>query len=379
MLGIGLMSGTSADGIDAAAVEFSTAAGPLSIRMLASLSLPYPAAVRLRLFDCFEQRAGVREICLLHARIGELFADAAQQLRDQLPGTRLDFVASHGQTVWHEPNPAGEPAPPGLEGARGTLQLGDPARIAARLGVPVVSNFRQQDLAVGGQGAPLVPFVDQLLFGSATENLAIQNLGGIGNVTYLPAGGGPDAVLAFDTGPANAWIDAAAVLASGGTESCDRDGRLAAAAPPDPVLLQRLMAEPYLAVSPPKSTGRELFGAARVRRLWDEGCRGPALVSTLTQFTVESIALAYRRWLGPVSVVVLGGGGAHNPELRRRLAVALAPMAIRTHEEYGFDGDAKEALAFAVLGFETLHGRPSNVPSATGAARAVIQGEICRC
>jgi anhydro-N-acetylmuramic acid kinase len=317
----------------------------------------------------------VREVCLLHAAVGDLFADAAEAAgaAARLQPGELAFVASHGQTVWHQP----EGVSVGERLVRGTLQLGEAARIAARLGVPTVSDFRQEDLALGGQGAPLVPYVDWLLLRDATESRAVQNLGGIGNVTYLPAGGDLTAVVAFDTGPANALIDAAAERVTEGRAAFDEGGRLAAAAPPDPALLAALLADPYFALPPPKSTGRELFSAALVQRLWARGHRGPTLVSTLTQLTADSIARAYGEWLGPVDTVILGGGGARNPELARRLTETLAPARVVTSDAFGIPVDAKEALSFAVLGYETLAGRAGNVPAATGARRPAVLGKIC--
>ena len=372
MLGIGLMSGTSADGIDAVVARI-TPGTPPALEQLGFVTHPYPTAIRKRLFRCFNNEATVSELCALNVLVGECFADAAEAaLRASgIPREELDFIASHGQTVWHQPEPMGEPP------ARGTLQIGEAARIAERLRVPVVSDFRQQDMAAGGQGAPLIPYFDYLLFSHPTLNRAAQNIGGIGNVTYLRASGAPGEVLAFDTGPGNAWMDAAAALVTGGAQSCDLDGRLAAGAPVDAALLARLLTEPYLHQPPPKSTGRELFSAARVRELWDAGHTGPALVSTLTQFTVESIVRAYRQWLGPVDEVLIGGGGARNPELLRRLAAAVRPARVLTTQNLHIDSDAKEALGFAILGWETLRGNPSNVPSATGALRPVPQGKIC--
>lgn len=381
VLAVGLMSGTSADGVDAALVRLWREEERLRVELVRFETTPYPAPVRDLLFRCFDNVATVRDLCALNAVVGELFADAAEAVAaaGSGPGAEepLAFVASHGQTVWHEPVPDGSTLALGAERARGTLQIGEAARIAVRLGVPVVSDFRQQDIALGGQGAPLAPYMDYLLFSHPTEARAVQNLGGIGNVTYLPAGGAMDQVKAFDTGPANAWIDAAAGLVSGGELTCDLDGRLAALARVDRDLLDRLLREPYFRQPPPKSTGRELFSAARVRELWDAGHRGSELVSTLTQLTVESVAGAYRQWLGPVDRVIIGGGGARNPELMDRLGTALSPAAVCTHEALGIDSEAKEAIAFAILGCETLRNLPSNVPSATGAARPCIQGKIC--
>jgi anhydro-N-acetylmuramic acid kinase len=375
---VGLMSGTSADGIDMAVADFWQEAGRTRLQLRADAgALPYTPAVRELLFRCFDNVATPRELCLLNALLGELAADAVETALQVsgLPREELAFVVSHGQTVWHQPEPV---STAGCEVVRGTLQLGEAARIAERLGVPVVSDLRQQDFALGGQGAPLVPYFDYLLLADPNENRAVQNLGGIGNVTYLPAGGALSEVKAFDTGPANALIDRAATLVSGGALAYDIDGKLAASAAPDPELLASLLSEPYLSLAPPKSTGRELFSARRIDELWERGHRGAGLVSTLTDYTVETIAQAYRNWLGPVQTVILGGGGARNPELVRRLRLALAPAKVRQLEDFGLSGDAKEALAFALLGYETLRGVASNVPAATGASRPAIQGKVCR-
>ena len=378
---IGLISGTSADGVDAALVRLERIEGRPKVELQAFLSVPFPGGVYESLHLCFENRATARAICCLNAQLGVLFAEAAERVlheaaviaseKEEADSPKLAFVASHGQTIWHEPVSSVPEMP------RGTLQIGEAAIIAERLGVPVVSDFRQQDMALGGQGAPLVPYVDYLLFSHPQESRAVQNLGGIGNVTYLPASGGPEAVIAFDTGPANALLDVAASLITEGRADRDWDGKLAASAPVNAALLAELLAEPYLQQPPPKSTGRELFSAEIVRELWKRGHTGAGLLSTLTELTVRSVADAYRQWLGPVDRVILGGGGSRNVELVRRLKDALAPAVVSTNEELGYNGDAKEAVAFAVLGYETLCGKPSNVPSATGASRPAVQGKIC--
>jgi anhydro-N-acetylmuramic acid kinase len=234
-------------------------------------------------------------------------------------------------------------------------------------------------MAAGGQGAPLTPYLDYLLLSHPTENRAVQNLGGIGNVAYLPAGGGPESVIAFDTGPANALIDGAASSASTGNQSYDKDGRMAASAPVDEHWLELLMTqtfESFLSQPPPKSTGRELFSLKLLDLLQGEGVRGKRLVSTLTQLTVETVADQYERWLGPIDQVILTGGGARNPELVKRLRARLAHTRVVTLDELGLDSTAREALAFAVMGYETLCGRTSTLPATTGASRAVIQGKI---
>lgn len=359
---IGLMSGTAADGIDAALATLWREAGWPRVRLEAFHTFPYPPAVQAALFDAFAGRATARDLCRLHVAIGEAFAAAAEALLAQAGVDRVDFVASHGQTIWHEPP--------------GSLQWGEPSLVAERLGCVVVADFRSRDLAVGGQGAPLIPYVDWLLFRHGDRSRAVQNIGGMANVTCLPAGAGPEGVIAFDTGPGNAPIDAAVAAITGGRERYDRDGARAAAGRVDPQWLRRLMEHPFFRQPPPKSCGREQFGSAWVHDLAAAGLAGNDLVATLTALVVESIAHAYRRWLPPVDEVIVGGGGARNGVLMRWLAERLAPARVVTHEEFGLDSDAKEALGFAILGYETLAERPANLPAVTGARHPVILGKI---
>jgi anhydro-N-acetylmuramic acid kinase len=287
----------------------------------------------------------------------------------------VGFIASHGQTVWHQPVPetiAGR-------AVRSTLQIGEPCVIAERTGATVIADFRPRDIAAGGEGAPLVPYVDLLLFADPRLSRAVQNIGGIGNVTFLPAGATPEQVIAFDTGPGNMAIDAAAARLTGGAQSQDTDGRLARAGRVDAALLAELLADPYLCQPPPKSTGRERYGEPFVQALWERGHQGPDLVATLTAFTAASIADAYARWLAPIAPVdevILGGGGAYNPVLVEHLREYVAPARLRTSQESGIPADAKEAIAFALLGHATLRGRPANVPAATGAGHPVVLGKI---
>ncbi|MBI3910752.1 MAG: anhydro-N-acetylmuramic acid kinase [Armatimonadetes bacterium] len=358
------MSGTSVDGIDAALVSLWREGGWPRVRLEAFVTHPYPDETRQGLFAAFAGRRDAGGLCRLNVAVGEAFAAAAKAVA-VAAGVSLDtvaFIASHGQTVWHEP-----PA---------SLQVGEPCVIAQRTGCPVVADFRPRDLAAGGQGAPLVPYVDWLLFADPTRTRAIQNIGGIANVTCLPAGGGIDTVIAFDTGPGNVPIDAAAMFSTQGRLRCDEGGRLAAQGQVDAKWLAWLLEDEYFHRAPPKSAGREQFGELFVSRLWYLKLRGKNLVATLTALTVESIALAYERWLPPVDEVVVGGGGARNPFLMAALARRLAPACVTTYEEFGLHGDAKEAVAFAILGYETLAGRPANVPAATGARQAVVLGKI---
>jgi len=286
---------------------------------------------------------------------------------------KIDLIGSHGQTLWHEPP---------INSIGSTLQLGEPAVIAEMTGVPVVSNFRTRDMAVGGQGAPLVPLADWLLLSHPTRTRAAQNIGGIANVTYLPATtDSKNGVMAFDTGPGNMLIDEAVRLATNGAWEYDHDGELAAQGRVDESLLTEWLMEPYFQQKPPRTTGRELFGTQRATEYWNHAMNrglGPNdIVATLTALTARSIEHAYRTFLPTFpDEVVVSGGGARNPTLMRMLIDRLAPARATTSEEYGLDIEAKEAIAFAVLAYETWHKRPGNIPSATGASRAVVLGSI---
>jgi anhydro-N-acetylmuramic acid kinase len=377
---VGLMSGTSADGVDAAVCAISGSGKSTQVRLLHFTCQPYDAEVRAEVLAVSQPPAGtVDRLCRLHYVLGEVFAQAAlAALRGAgLSPADAHLIASHGQTVHHLP--AADPLGRWL--ARSTLQLGEPAVIAQRTGVLTVANFRAADIAAGGQGAPLVPYADWVLLGDPQHDRAVQNIGGIANVTFLPAGGSLAEVVAFDTGPGNMLLDGAVRHFSGGARSYDTGGALAATGTPHPELLAWLMAHPFLAQPPPRSTGREAFGSeylaailaqAAARRLSE-----PDLLATLTAFTAASIADAYRRWLPRLPAeVILGGGGTHNATLRRMLAAALPGVALRTHADFGIPDDAKEAIAFALLGNEALLGVPANVPGATG-ARPAILGQIC--
>jgi anhydro-N-acetylmuramic acid kinase len=310
-----------------------------------------------------EARAG--ELCELNVLVGEAFAAAGAAALEQA-GVQADLVASHGQTVWHEVRP---------DHVRSTLQIGEPSVLAERLQTTVVADFRPRDIAAGGQGAPLSSWADALLFSDDTLARAVQNIGGIGNVTWLPPGGEP--VLAFDTGPGNALIDHAVWRISGGAQRYDRDGALAASGRVDDALLAELLSLPYFSQPPPKTTGRELFGAQLVDPLFDRALRPADLLATLTALTAHAIADQYRRFLPrPPDEVVLGGGGSRNPFLVGLLTELLDPARLRLHEEFGLPSLGREAIYFALLGHETLHGRPNTIPSCTGAAHAVPLGKI---
>lgn len=380
MIVVGLMSGTSADGIDAAVVELDGAPPELRWKLLQHLLVPHPPELRAAIFAAFRPETGtVDRLCELNFALGRAFGRAALAAIEaaSLSPAQVDLIGSHGQTVWHAPGGA-EPS---------TLQLGEPAVIAEMTGAPVVNNFRARDMAAGGQGAPLVARVDELLFRHPSRTRALQNIGGIANVTYLPpAGNSEHTVLAFDTGPGNMLMDELARRATDGAWSYDRDGVLAHEGRVDAALLAELMADPYLALRPPKTTGRERFGAQYAEHLWrkgiEHGLSGADLVATATAFTAYSIADAYRRFLPAIpDEVIVSGGGAANPTLFAMLAQALqsllpGKLTVITSEALGLPPEAKEAVAFAVLAHETWHGRPGNAPSATGAARSVVLGSV---
>ena len=372
----GLMSGTSANGVDAAILD----AGPRGIKLLAFQTFPYPPALRRAVLDlCRPETGRVDDICHYNFVLGEVFAEALIRLAggNGIDLASLHVVGSHGQTIHHLP--AGRRY--GRRRIRSTLQIAEPAVIAERTGIPTVADFRPADVAAGGQGAPLVPITDFLLFAHPARTRAVQNLGGIANVTYLPAGGSEGQVLAFDTGPGNMILDRLAVRLSDGRHRCDRGGRLAAKGRVHAPLLAELMQHPYLRRRPPKSTGREEFGAALADELLARARReriGPAdLLATATAFTARSVADAYRRFLpGAVDEAILCGGGTRNPTLVKMLRKALAPAKVLATDDLGIPADAKEAVSFALLAVRTLRGQPGNVPAATGARRAAVLGTI---
>jgi len=342
--------------------------------VLAFFTRPYTPEERARIAELMQSPVSLAALTSGNAWLGELFADAALRVIEKagLRPADVDAVASHGQTVWH--------IPPGEEQPGATLQLGEPCVIAERTGLLTVADFRPRDMAAGGQGAPLVPFADYLLFRDSHLSRAVQNIGGIGNVTWIPRGGTPAEVIAFDTGPGNMVIDALVSHFTDGAQTFDRDGRLAAEGEVDDGLLRELLAHPYFSQPPPKSTGRELFGADYARalraRAESRGLNPAATIATATALTAESITRAYHDFLGEIDEVILGGGGSYNPTLRRMIAERLPATPIHTHEDHGISGEAKEAIAFVLLGHATLCGVPANLPAATGAEHSVVLGKI---
>jgi len=372
------MSGTSHDGIDAALVDIGRARGRLQVRQRGFRTFPYPRALRERLLR-LSQGATITagEVSQVNFLLGELFARAALNLCATLgvAPARVDAIGSHGHTIYHRPRQRPGPG--------STLQIAEPAVIAARTGVTTVADFRPADVAAGGEGAPLVPYVHHALFRRPDRAVAVHNIGGIANLTYLPAGRGAESLLAFDSGPGNMVMDGVTQAVSGGRRRYDRDGRLARGGTPHAALLADLLGHPYFTRRPPKSTGREEFGEPFVRAFLRRASRlrlSPAdQVATATALTAESMARAYRDFIlsrGPLDEVLLTGGGRLNPVLRAGFARALPGVRVRAVEDVGYDSKALEALAFAVLAYATLHGLPANVPGATGAREPRVIGKV---
>lgn len=383
---LGLISGTSADGIDAALVRIYGAGAGAKLELVAASSTPYPSAVRDELLALYDQpEQAIARLCSLNFVVGDLFADAALALCSEagIDPAELEVVGSHGQTVWHQP--AHDPT---LSLSRpSTLQIGEASILAERLGVPVVADFRVADMASGGQGAPLASYFDWVTLRHPEHHRAVQNIGGIGNVTDLPANASIDDVRAFDTGPGNILIDGMATLLSNGAQTLDHDGVLASEGSVDTALLSTLLADSYLNQPPPKTTGRERYGIPMCREilsrygltvgsLASERQRSADLIATITAFTARSITDAYERWLPGLDQIIICGGGARNPALLQMLAEHAAPLPVTTLEAHGFDSDAKEAMFFSLMAHDALAGLATNVPSATGATRPVSMGKV---
>jgi anhydro-N-acetylmuramic acid kinase len=432
LLVLGMMSGTSADGIDAALVKISDAPPHLKIKLLHHTHQPFPSAIRKEILCVAEQNpltpAGFSQ---LHARLGYIYADAALAAckKFRISPRKLDLIANHGQTIFHQ----GSPVP--FLGAKtaSTLQLGDASVIANVTGITTVSDFRPADMALGGQGAPLVPFADYLLYRHAKLGRVSLNLGGIANITVIPANAKPQDVFAFDTGPANILIDALIQHFTHGSRRFDKNASFARRGRINNALIYRLMKDPYLKQRPPKSTGREYFGARYVADLLafarKRDIKPADVLYTVTYFTAESVVDALRRFVLPkhnIHQLIVSGGGAENPLLMTQLKTLLQipsssnadfshsssrhsftlskregplvhpdqnrratrlpraesrghfsnPVELVPSSQFGIPAEAKEALAFALMAYETFHRRPSNLPSATGARRPAILGKI---
>lgn len=406
---IGMMSGTSVDGIDVAVADITELPPPstfgafphraspdslLTIKQLAFMTVPWVEGTRAEIFSLIQKPTTAAALCRANFTVAHRFVDALLSVLEHvaIPLQTIDLIASHGQTIWHDV----------IDGqVTSTLQIGDPSVLAARTGITTVGNFRTADVAVGGQGAPLVSLYDWYFLRpksakfevgdngqtrSAHHWRAVQNIGGIGNVTFLPPQGTDGAAVAFDTGPGNLFIDWAAEQATGGEQKFDVDGRLAQAGSVSEPLLRTCLALPYFRQPPPKSTGRELFDHQLVAAWWtlaqQMGLAAVDFVATMTALTAITIADAYQQFAPDViGEVIVAGGGAHNPVLlaaiRQELHQKLGRIVpVRTHADIGIDDKAKEALAFALMGYLAIHGKAGNVPSCTGAKNAQVLGQI---
>jgi anhydro-N-acetylmuramic acid kinase len=400
---IGLISGTSVDGIDAALVDVVGSQTDLKIELVAGRTFAYPPNLRSQILSvCGGSALSMAELAELDDAIAKEFAMAA--LTIQAKYDIAELIGSHGQTVYHRPARKGDGEigrfsadSPILGSEMGySLQLGRGALIAALTGITTVSNFRSADIAAGGQGAPLVPIVDAYLLAEPNRNLCIQNLGGIGNLTYLPSGENGllgdksvvsnlgDGILGWDTGPANSLLDLGVQHFSGGTKTCDENGDWAALGTPCQALVEDWLKQEFFLQKPPKSTGRELFGVDYFNRCLVEASSynlSPAdVLATLTELTVASIVHSYQTFLPQMpDRVLLCGGGSHNLYLKRRLQAQLHPVQVLTTSEAGLSVDFKEAIAFAVLAEWRVRGIPGNLPQVTGAIAPVLLGEVNSC
>ncbi len=382
MLVLGMMSGTSADGIDVSLARIGGAPPSLNAKLLGHTSVKFPPALRKEILRVAEQQpitAGT--MSQLNFRFGELFADAAIAAcrKFRVSPKRISLIGSHGQTIFHQ----GRPLPFFGSRTASTLQIGEPSVIAARTGITTVGDFRPADMALGGQGAPLVPYADYLLYRHDKFGRVSLNLGGIANVTVLPRAAKPQQVFAFDTGPANMLIDALVSHFSRGRQRFDKNAQLAAQGRSHPALLDELLRDPYLKLAPQKSTGREYYGHAYLKKMLALGRRHRAkpndLIRAATMFTALSVVDALNRFVLPktkIDQLIVSGGGAQNPLILAQLSAALPSIEMLPSGRLGIPEDAKEAFAFALLAYETFHQRPANLPSATGARGPAILGKI---
>jgi anhydro-N-acetylmuramic acid kinase len=373
---VGLMSGTSADGVDAAVIEIYRG----KVRLLAFDTFAYPAGLRRQILGlCRPESARLDDICHYNFVLGEVFAEAVIKLcsKSGISLSSIDLIGSHGQTIYHQPS-----------GKRysgkticSTLQIGEPSVIAQRTGITTVADFRPRDMAAGGEGAPLVPYADYVLFKHKRLTRAVQNIGGIANVTLLQGGCTQDDIIAFDTGPGNMVIDSIIRHITGGRKSYDAGGKMATRGTVDKRFLGELLRYPFFRRRPPKSTGREEFGAAFAERFYrragNKSLADADIVATVTALTAKSIAQAYRRFLPTMpDELILCGGGAHNRTLVEMLHTELPGVKMLSTDDFGISVDAKEAVSFAILAWATIKGMTNNVPAATGAERPVVLGKI---
>ncbi len=368
---IGLMSGTSADGVDAALVEIEGIYLDSKVTLRAFESYPYPDEIAKIVRNLHS--GSTRQVCEMNFRLGEIFADAALKVIQSagLEPCNVHLIGSHGQTIYHLPD---SPAP-----FRSTLQIAEPCVIAERTGIITIADFRVRDVAAGGHGAPLIPYVDFLLFRDTKGTRALQNIGGIGNVTVVTPS--IDGVFGFDTGPGNILIDEFVRIMTGDEQQFDRNGNLARRGNVEYDILKHLLTHPYFDEAPPKTTGRETFGAEFVHKLIT--ATPPEhyhnMLATLTAFTAHSIRVSYDRFVFPktaIDEIILSGGGCRNEYLVELIRELFHPVRVSASDKFGVPAEAKEAMGFAILAHETINENPSNIPSATGASHPVVLGKI---
>ncbi|PLS16233.1 anhydro-N-acetylmuramic acid kinase [Bacillus sp. M6-12] len=387
---IGIMSGTSLDGIDTALVRICTNdVGEIKeVKLKAFLYVPFSEELRTQILNlCSVETAKLDDLVIMHSGISEWYAFAVKRLLSlhNISASDVDAICSHGQTIWHAPSPVSFPGPEGDINVKSTLQIGSLSVLAERTGIPVIGDFRARDMAAGGEGAPLVPYMDALLFSSDDKGRILQNIGGIGNATILPAKTSKQPVFAFDTGPGNMVIDTLVSLHSLGQQKYDSEGEIAALGAVDNKLLDSMLEDPFFKKLPPKSTGREDYGVLYAKKFLSEGERRNLsfydIIATATALTAKSITNSYKQFVYPtaeISELIISGGGTYNKTLMQMIKEYLpASIEVKTAGDFGVPDDAKEAVAFAVLGHETLMGRPSNLPEVTGAKHPVILGNIC--
>ncbi|MBS5926613.1 MAG: anhydro-N-acetylmuramic acid kinase [Clostridium sp.] len=376
MYAVGLMSGTSLDGVDSVLVDIEGSGISTKINVIGFNTYEIPQEIKKEIKQaCSLDKSSSRLICSLNFKIGYLFSECVKNICSdcEFDINNLDFIASHGQTIYHIPEDDND-------AVKSTLQIGESSVIAYETKTKVISNFRVMDMAAGGEGAPLVPFSEYILYSNKNEGVLLQNIGGIGNVTVIPRNSSIDDIYAFDTGPGNMIIDEVMFKLLG--KRYDNNGNVAASGVVIDKMLLDLMSEPYIQLKPPKTTGREKFGEQYVRELLHKygDLNKEDIIATVTMFTAKSIAENYRNFVlnrHKIDKIILGGGGAHNSTLVKFLKELLPELSVLTQEEVGYSSDAKEAIAFVVLGNETMHRSFSNVPSATGAKEKVILGTIC--
>ena len=377
----GLMSGTSLDGLDIAIVDFSSVGEQLEYKLKYFVTVPYSKELTSQLFELMDPLAPLHKVSSMNMYLGELYAEVIKEslVDSEIAYESIDLISSHGQTIWHEPSVDFDHS----FARPNSMQIGDISALAEHAGKPVIGDFRTRDIAAGGQGAPLVPFADQLLFQSPVNGRVLVNIGGIANMTVLSPSHLAQDVIAYDTGPGNMLIDAFVTKYSKGSQSYDSNGDLAKLGDVHGEWLEELMRHEYFSYPAPKSTGRELFGASYADALWskgdDYGLSSIDKIATITMFTAKSLAIAIQQHIHThdVKEVFVSGGGVHNKTLLHDLRQHLPPQVdVQTSEKIGMNSDAKEAFVFALLGYLGFHKKPNNLPSTTGANRQTILGKI---